>query len=64
MSRRNPINRYPQQPEDWGKVSLKHQRPVDAEEARARAKILEEIAAIKREREQLQLNFRERVEQS
>ena len=60
MSRRNPISRYPDKPWDWDKVALKHQRSVDAEEARARAVIQQEIAAKKPEQEKLARKLRKK----
>ncbi len=52
MSRHNSTSRYPEKPSDWHKVALKYQRSVDAEEAKARALILKEIAAKKTEKQQ------------
>ena len=49
---------FPRQSQEWGKVALKYQRSVDAEEAKARARIQKEIAAKKRDQEQLALTLR------
>jgi hypothetical protein len=60
MNGRKSINRYPEKSRDWDRVALKYQRSVDAEEARARAKILKEIATMTREQKQLQLKLDKR----
>ncbi len=57
MSRRNSRGRSPEKLWEWDKVAIKYQRSVDAEEARARAKILEEIAIKKRAQDQRQLKL-------